>query len=73
MQVLAIAGFALLLYRGTVGRQVRSSNAATLVTWALAFDGLALVAALLGSPGDHCSVERCLCDAGRARYGVNGW
>ncbi|GAA0310464.1 hypothetical protein [Halarchaeum salinum] len=50
VQLLAVAGFALLLYRGVVGRQVRASNVATLVTWALAFDGLALVAAALGSP-----------------------
>ncbi|QLC35396.1 hypothetical protein EFA46_014170 (plasmid) [Halarchaeum sp. CBA1220] len=50
VQVLSVVGFALLLYRGLVGRQLRSSNVATLVTWALAFDGLALVAALLGSP-----------------------
>ncbi|MFB6078374.1 MAG: hypothetical protein ABEJ80_05300 [Halarchaeum sp.] len=49
-QSLAVAGFVLLLYRGFVGRQVRASNVAPLVTWALAFDGLALVAALVGSP-----------------------
>jgi len=49
-QVLATVGFVLVLYRGLAGRQVRASNVATLVTWALAFDGLALAAALVGSP-----------------------
>ncbi|GGN21890.1 hypothetical protein [Halarchaeum nitratireducens] len=50
VQLLAVAGFAVVLYRGFVGRQIRAANVATLVTWVLAVHGLALVAALVGSP-----------------------
>lgn len=49
-QALALLVFAVALSQGLTGRQVRAENVATLLAWAVVFDGLALLAALLGSP-----------------------
>lgn len=49
-QVLAVLVFAVALLQGLTGRQVRAENVATLLAWAVVFDGLALLSALVGSP-----------------------
>ena len=55
--------FALVVADGLVGRQVAAENLATVVVWPLWIDGLALVAALVGSPWRVLSPWRTLYDA----------
>lgn len=63
VRAVALLAFAVVLWRGLTGRQVRVENLATLVTWALVFDGLPLLAALVGSPWRLLSPWRTLYDA----------
>ncbi len=49
-QLLAIVVFAAVVFRGVFGLQNQATNVATLLAWAVVFDGFALVAALFGTP-----------------------
>lgn len=60
---LAIVVFGLLIVDGLAGRQVASENLATLVVWPLWFEGLVMVAALVGSPWRLLSPWRSIYDA----------
>ena len=57
-----LALFALVVVAGLVGKQARAENLATVVVWPLWIDGLALVAALVGSPWRVLSPWRTLYD-----------
>lgn len=50
VRLLAVVIFAVVVVRGVIGLQNRTSNVATLLTWAVVFDGFALGAALFGTP-----------------------
>ena len=62
-RALAVVLLVVVLVRGFVGPQVRAENVATVVVWPLWLDGLALLAALVGSPWRVLSPWRTAYDA----------
>lgn len=60
LRAAALVAVPVLLWAGLFGRQVQAENLATVVVWPLWFDGLALLAALVGSPWLVCSPWRTI-------------